>query len=176
MSMERCTAARECEFLKAVRKLRSSAAARGTYAKKKQPDMAISSFKQALNLMPSKKVGEYGSVMAKAYIDSARSAIDNGEFTKAKQLLISAEKLVSDNVTVSHLLGVISIHEKKGRQAYDYLVKALKAQPANANILVDFARANILIGDYENALRTWNAVIEMAPGYSAIQAGSSGRF
>ncbi len=133
------------------------------YAKKKQPDMAISSFKQALNLMPSKKVGEYGSVMAKAYIDSARSAIDNGEFTKAKQLLISAEKLVSDNVTVSHLLGVISIHEKKGRQAYDYLVKALKAQPANANILVDFARANILIGDYENALRTWNAVKEMAP-------------
>ena len=31
--------------------------------------------------MPSKKVGEYGSVMAKAYIDSARSAIDNGEYT-----------------------------------------------------------------------------------------------
>lgn len=133
------------------------------YAKKNQPDLAINSFKKALNLMPSKKVGEYGSVMAKAYIDSARSAIDNGEYTKAKQVLISAEKLVPDNVTVSHLLGAICIHEKKGRQAYDYLVKALKAQPSNANILIDFARANILLGDYENALRTWNAVKDLAP-------------
>ena len=133
------------------------------YAKKNQPDMAINSFKQALNLMPSKKVGEYGSVMSKAYIDSARSAIDNGEYTKAKQVLLSAEKLVPDNVTVSHLLGVIYNHEKKGRQAYDYLVKALKAQPSNSNILVDFAKANILLGDYENALRTWNAIRDLAP-------------
>ena len=133
------------------------------YAKKNQPDLAISSFKQALNLMPSKKVGEYGSVMVKAYIDSARTAIENEEFSKAKQVLISAEKLAPDNVTVIHLLGVIFLHEKKGKKAFEYLTKALKSQPSNPNILIDFTRANVLLGDYENALKTWNKVKNIAP-------------
>ena len=35
--MERCVAARECEFLKAVRKLRSSGATRGLIHKEKRP-------------------------------------------------------------------------------------------------------------------------------------------
>ncbi len=138
------------------------------YAKRNQPDLAIESFRMALNLMPSKNRGDYSAVMSKAYVDLARAHIDKGEYTKAKQVLLSAEKLAPDTPSVSHMLGIIAIHEKKGQQAYDYLFDVLKAQPSNVAVLADFARANVLLGEYDTALKTWDVIYELSPGKSDL--------
>lgn len=133
------------------------------YARTNRPDMAIEAFKKAINLMPTKNIGEFSSVMTKAYIDSARDHIDRGEYAKARQVLLSAEKLDPDNPSVAHLLGVTFIHEKKGKDAYDYVMKALKAQPSNVAFLMDYARVAVLLGDCDTALRTWSKARDLAP-------------
>lgn len=133
------------------------------YARRNQPDLAIESFRTAINLMPSKNIGEFSSIMLKAYVDSAKEHIEKGEYPKARQSLIAAEKLDSDNSSVLHLLGVILIHEKKGREAYDYIIRALKSQPSNVAYLMDYARVAVLLGDYEKALKTWSTANEIAP-------------
>ena len=51
----------------------------------------------------------------------------------------------------------------QGKDAYEYVMKALKAQPSNVAFLMDYARVAVLLGDCDTALRTWSKARDLAP-------------
>ncbi len=133
------------------------------YTKKHQTDMAIEYFRKAIMLMPPKGRGEYDSVMGRAYMDLGRAHIDKGEFEKAREILMSAEKFIPDDSSLMFLIGVACLNERRYSEAHKYLSAAIHLEPDNPNIIVELTKCCMLRGEYDSAIKMCRALLAMLP-------------
>lgn len=133
------------------------------YSKKRQVDEAIEYFKKAISFMPDRARGEYDTVMGRAYIDLGKAHIEKGEYEKAREVLLSAGKLLKNDSSVWALLGTACLNERRVDEAYKYLTEAIQQEPDNPNIIIDLSRCFLLKKDYEHALKMCIAAIKLQP-------------
>lgn len=133
------------------------------YSKKGQSDKAIASFRSAINLMPDRHAVGYDAVMSRAYIDLGRAHIAKGEYAKAREILLSAEKSGSKDKDLYLLLGIACLNDKKVQEAYNYLSTALAAAPDNDEIASHMIKCLSLKGDYDSAIKLCKKLLENNP-------------
>ncbi len=126
------------------------------YSKQQKVDLAIDSFRKAIELMPPARGGEYNAIMGKAYVDLGKAYLEKGELTLAREVLESAYRLTPQNARISHYLGLIYMGNKDYR-------KALNLEPNNAEIMADLGNLFAARGDTELAIKAYRRALEIAP-------------
>lgn len=96
--------------------------------------------------------------------DDASTAINNGEFVKAEQLLLQAIGMKEDNPMNPLLLsnlGMCRFYMGEDSLALATLDDAVSKAPASVTILLNRAKVKLGIGKMESAMRDYNRVIEL---------------
>ncbi len=113
---------------------------------------AVQAFQRAIELAPGGDAARGSRILGKAYADLGRVYLEQGDLSKAMDVLRSAEENNPNDPTIMHYLGILYADRTNFEKAFHYLSMAMRMDPQNTEIMRDMASVYRERGDLTLAL------------------------
>jgi tetratricopeptide (TPR) repeat protein/serine/threonine protein kinase len=124
---------------------------------------AAEMIEKAIKIASSKTEAKTSRVVAKAYADLGKVYIEQGELEKAAEALKTSELNNPGDPKTLHYIGLLHGKRKNYHKAQQYLSRALKATPQDAEVLRNVARVYLETNNTDVALSFAQKAVTNAP-------------
>lgn len=120
------------------------------YLQKEQPELAVGAFETLNSEFPN----QVGILLA-----LAQTYQKKGDFPKAEQALLNANRIDPDNAVILNNLGIYFARTGQPAKAVHYVKRSIEKDPKHPELLLNLGRAYELLSDWANAVKAYQAYL-----------------